>query len=194
MVSKCLSCVILELGFRIKPKRYMRTPALDHGTVQSCNYCTTPIAKLQSSRTVQVAFAWCFVYNNVSQRCTFWSARECRHIIPHYICEWTICAVKAVRECMRNRQSWNEGIWNATQLCQAFGGLAVRTLPGASRLFNPTLRACPRQTDVLLACIDSFFSLFPRFACEGVWSGIFFFPHGSIFRCASVSQALIYLW
>ena len=93
-----------------------------------------------------------------------------------------------------HRQSWNEGIWNATQLCQAFGGLAVRTLPGASRLFNPTLRACPRQTDVLLACIDSFFSLFPRFACEGVWSGIFCCPHGSIFRCASVSQALIYLW
>jgi len=33
MLTKCLGCEILELFFRIKPKKYLRTPALDHGTV-----------------------------------------------------------------------------------------------------------------------------------------------------------------
>ena len=56
MLTKCLGCEILELFLRIKPKKYLRTRAPDHGTVQSCNYCTAPIAELQSSSTVQVAF------------------------------------------------------------------------------------------------------------------------------------------
>jgi len=46
---------------------------LDHGTVSRCNYCKAPIAKFQSSSTVQVAFAWYFVEKIFSKRCTFWS-------------------------------------------------------------------------------------------------------------------------
>jgi len=45
MLTKCLGCEILELFLRIKPKKYMWIPALDHATVQNCNYCTVPISK-----------------------------------------------------------------------------------------------------------------------------------------------------
>jgi len=41
------------------------------------------MTKLQSSSTVPVDFAWYFVDNIFSKRCTFWSARVCRHIFPH---------------------------------------------------------------------------------------------------------------
>jgi len=82
-----------------------RCRLLDHGTVTRCNYCKASIAKLQSTSTVQVAFTWYFVEKVFSKRCAFWSARECRHIFPQrqYICEWTICAVKMVRESVTKR-------------------------------------------------------------------------------------------
>jgi len=57
-------------------------------------------AILNYSTMVQVAFVWYFVENIFSKRCTFWSAWECRHSFPQYICEWRICAVKMVRESM----------------------------------------------------------------------------------------------
>jgi len=48
---------------------------LHYGRVNWCNYCTAIIANLQSSSTVQVAFAWYFVENIFSKRCAFWYAR-----------------------------------------------------------------------------------------------------------------------
>ena len=53
--------------------------------------------KLQSDRTVQVFLRDISSTTFFSQQCTFRSARECRHIFPQCICEWTICAVKMVR-------------------------------------------------------------------------------------------------
>jgi len=124
-----------------------------------------------SSGTVQVVVAWYFVENIFSKRCTFWSARECKHNFPQYMLYvngrfvqwrwsetlkkwlfggvtvakrsflwynflfeqlnhiWTTCRVTL--NCLWNvggqivsaftmltgaLQSWNEGMWNATQL------------------------------------------------------------------------------
>jgi len=36
---------------------------LHHETVNGCNYCKAPIAKAQSSSTVQIGFEWYFVEN-----------------------------------------------------------------------------------------------------------------------------------
>ena len=150
---------------------------------------------MKCSATVQVSFVWYFVENIFSKRCTFWSARECRHIFRQYIglCEWTICAVKMVRESMTKRWLcsvavatipflcdttfclnklttyeppymvtpdclWSVGCqivssfdqcfykvetraYEKLRICtQQLWGLAVTTLPGASRSFNPALR------------------------------------------------------
>ena len=67
-----------------------------HETVNWCNYCKAPMAKLHSSSTVHVAFAWYFFENIFSKWCTFWSARECRHIFPQYICEQSCGVVVGV--------------------------------------------------------------------------------------------------
>jgi len=48
-----------------------RCRLLDHGTVNRCNYCKAPIAKLQSTSTVLVAFAWYFVEKIFAKRCAF---------------------------------------------------------------------------------------------------------------------------
>jgi len=73
---------------------------LDHGTANRCNYCKAIIEKLQSSSTVQVDFAWYFVENIFSERCAFWSAKDCRldFSFLNAYSGWTICAVKMVRE------------------------------------------------------------------------------------------------
>ena len=44
-------------------QKWLRSSSLDHGTINRCNYCKAPIAKLQSSSTVQITFAWYFVEN-----------------------------------------------------------------------------------------------------------------------------------
>ena len=45
------------------------------------DYRKAPIAKLQSSSMVQVAFVWCFFENIFSKRCRCWSVRDCRHYL-----------------------------------------------------------------------------------------------------------------
>ena len=69
---------------------------LDHGTVITCNYYKAIIAKLQSSNTILVAFAWYFVENKFSKRGAFWSARDFSFLNTYS--GWTICAVQLVRE------------------------------------------------------------------------------------------------
>jgi len=66
---------------------------------------TVKLPSQNFSRAVQVAFAWYFVENIFSKRCTFWSDLQdkCRHIFPQYICEWTICAVKMLRKSMTKK-------------------------------------------------------------------------------------------
>jgi len=85
---------------------------LDHGTGNRCNYRKVIIAKLQSSSTVQVAFAGYFVENIFSKRCTFWSVREWRVIFlntyvngrfvwwrwPESLWQkWLLCSVTVVK-------------------------------------------------------------------------------------------------
>ena len=68
-----------------EPFTWLRSTALDHGTVNRCNYCKAPIEKTSSS-TVQV------VLRDISLRTYFlngvrFDLRECKHILPQYICE-----------------------------------------------------------------------------------------------------------
>jgi len=96
------ACRVRE-GNSLRSNKALFSTSLDHGTVNRCNYYRAPIAKPHTSSTDQVAFAWYFVENIFSKRCTLWSARDCRHIFPQCICEWTVCALKMVRESMTRK-------------------------------------------------------------------------------------------
>ena len=76
-----ISCEVLVVIMRVsvldQTKRCCPL-GLDHGTVNRCNYCKAIIAKLQSSSTVQAAFAWYFVENIFPKWRAFYSAKVCR--------------------------------------------------------------------------------------------------------------------
>jgi len=71
----------------------MRPFSTLHATVDRCNSCEALVANLQSSSPVEIALRDISLRTFCSEWFTFWSATECRHIFPQYICEWTICAV-----------------------------------------------------------------------------------------------------